>query len=105
MHDGDDEEETTHRQMRSQEEAEQIFDQEEQMLEGIPLPHLPKVLRTRRKDERKKHRQCGHVSPRVLLEILRASGAKAEFLKAARIHRCEGCDAHKPKPPKSSAEI
>ena len=102
-------EETTHRQMRSQEEAERIFDQEEQMLEEIPLPNLPRDEKERREQwmslpratrlaVRKMHRQFGHVSPRVLLEILRASGAKSEFLKAARTLRCEGCDAHKPKP-------
>ena len=37
------------------------------------------------------------MSPRVLLEILRASGAKPEFLRAAKFLRCEGCDAHRPK--------
>ena len=36
-------------------------------------------------------------APRVLLEILRASGAKPEFLRAAKFLRCEGCDAHRPK--------
>ena len=31
------------------------------------------------------------------MEILRASGAKPDFVKAARILTCEGCGAHKPR--------
>ena len=106
--DGEDDPSKAMREMRGQAEAEELFDKEEQMLEEIPLPNLPTSERERREEwmklpratriaVRKMHRQFGHATPRVLLEILRASGAKPEFLKAARILRCEGCDAHKPK--------
>ena len=106
--DGDDEPSRAMREMRGQVEAEELFDKEEQMLEEIPLPNLPtneqerreewmKLPRSTRIAVRKMHRQFGHVAPRVLLEILRASGAKPEFLRAAKFLRCEGCDAHRPK--------
>ena len=106
--DGDDEPSQAMREMRGQVEAEELFDKEEQMLEEIPLPNLPtneqerreewmKLPRSTRIAVRKMHRQFGHVAPRVLLEILRASGAKPEFLRAAKFLRCEGCDAHRPK--------
>ena len=35
---------------------------------------------------------------RVLVQILRASGAKPDYIKAARTLRCEGCDSVQPKP-------
>ena len=47
---------------------------------------------------RKLHRQFGHVPNRVLIQILRASNAKPDFIQAARTLRCEGCDAVHPKP-------
>ena len=81
--------------MASPTEVERVFDQEGEMLEEIPLPNLPKDERERREQwlklpratriaVRRLHRQFGHVPNRVLVQILRASGAKAGFIKAAR---------------------
>ena len=95
--------------MASPTEVERVFDQEGEMLEEIPLPNLPKDERERREQwlklpratriaVRRLHRQFGHVPNRVLVQILRASGAKAGFIKAARTLRCEGCDAVHPNP-------
>jgi len=88
-------------------EAEEAFDKEEEMLEALPLPNLPKdeitrkemwlrIPRAGRIAIRKLHRQFGHCPNRVLVEILRASGAKAELIQAARILRCPGCEHERP---------
>ena len=90
-------------------EVETMFDQEGEMLDEIPLPNLPKneherrgqwlkLPRATRIAVRKLHRQFGHIPNRVLIQILRASNAKADFIQAARTLRCEGCDAVHPKP-------
>ena len=90
-------------------EVERMFDQEGEMLEEIPLPNLPMDERERREQRlklpratriavRKLRRQFGHVPNRLLIQILRASNAKADFIQAARTLRCEGCDAVHPKP-------
>ena len=90
-------------------EVEEAFDQEEEMLESLPLPNLPKDEKSRREQwlrmpraariaVRKLHRQFGHCPNRVLVEILRASGAKADLIQAARLMRCQGCEHERPKP-------
>ena len=90
-------------------EVETMFDQEGEMLDEIPLPNLPRSEHERREQwlklpratriaVRKLHRQFGHIPNRVLIQILRASNAKADFIQAARTLRCEGCDAVHPKP-------
>ena len=67
-------------------EVEEAFDQGEEMLESLPLPNLPEDETSRREQwlrmpraarisVRKLHRQFGHCPNRVLVEILRASGA------------------------------
>ena len=97
------------REVASPTEVEKMFDQEGEMLDEIPLPNLPKDERERgeqwlklpratRIAVRRLHRQFGHVPNRVLVQILRASNAEADFIKAARTLRCEGCDAVHPKP-------
>ena len=88
--------------MASPTEVERMLDQESEMLEEIPLPNLPKDERERREQWLKLPRATRiavrHVPNRVLDQILRASNAKADFIKAARTLRCEGCDAVHPKP-------
>ena len=90
-------------------DVEKMFDEEGEMLDEIPLPNLPKDERERREQwlqlpratriaVRRLHRQFGHVPNRVLVQILRASGAKPDYIKAARTLRCEGCDSVQPKP-------
>ena len=39
------------------------------------------------------------------MEILRASGAKPEYVQAARTMRCDGCDAHKQKAQTSKSAL
>ena len=51
------------------------------------------------------HRQFGHCPLTVLVEVLRGSNAKDEFIKEARLLRCDGCDAHKPKPQTSKTTL
>ena len=90
-------------------EVEEAFDREEEMLEALPLPNLPKDESSRREmwrkipragriAIRKLHRQVGHCPNRVLVEIFLASGAKADLIQAARILRCPGCEHERPKP-------
>ena len=57
-----------------------------------------KLPRATRIAVRKLHRQFSHIPNRVLIQILKASNAKADFIQAARILRCKGCDAVHPKP-------
>ena len=40
----------------------------------------------------------------MLTEILRASGSRAEYFKAAKLIRCDGCEHEKPKPQEHIAE-
>ena len=54
---------------------------------------------------RKLHRQFGHCPSRVLTEILRASGSRAEYFKAAKLIRCDGCEHEKPKPQTSKSTL
>ena len=95
--------------MPSPTDVEKMFDEEGEMLSKIPLPNLPKDERERREQwlqlpkatriaVRRLHRQFGHVPNRVLVQILRALGAKPDYIKAARTLRCEGCDSVQPKP-------
>ena len=97
-------------------EVEEVFDQEEEMLESLPLPNLPKDETSRREQwlrmpgaarisVRKLHRQFGHCPNRVLVEILRASGAKPDLIQAARLMRCQGCEHERPKPQTSKVTL
>ena len=97
-------------------EVEEAFDQEEEMLESLPLPNLPKDETSRREQwlrmpraarisVRKLHRQFGHCPNHVLVEILRASGAKPDLIQAARLMRCQGCEHERPKPQTSKVTL
>ena len=81
--------------MASQQRAEELFDQEEQMLEETPLPNLPQDEKEGREQWKfvatsHAHRRAQDASPiwtrrttRVLVEILRDSGAQTRV--------CESC--------------
>ena len=43
------------------------------------------------------HRQFGHPSSTVLVQILRAARAPAEYKQACRHFRCDACEDNKPK--------
>ena len=77
-------------------EVETMFDQEGEMFDEIPLPNLPKSEHERREQwlklpratriaVRKLHRQFGHIPNRVLIQILKASNTKADFIQAASV--------------------
>ena len=98
------------------EEMESIFEQEEEVLEPIPLPNMPKdekesreawlmLPRKARLAERKLRRPFGHCPPRTLVEMLGASGAKPEYIQAAKTMRCDGRDAHKWKAQMSKSAV
>lgn len=85
------------------------------MLEQLQLPDITAEETTRRQQwlklsrqagtaVRKLHRQFGHCPSRVLTEILRASGSRAEYIKATKLIRCDGCEHEKPKPQEHIAE-
>ena len=97
-------------------DLERAFDEEEQMLDEIPLPDIPageasrrqqwlQLSRQTRTAVRKLHRQFGHCPNRVLTEILRASGAPPEYIKASRLVRCQGCEHEQPKPQTSKVSM
>ena len=46
---------------------------------------------------RRMHRQFGHPSPTVLVQILRAARAPTENFQACRHFRCDACESNKPK--------
>ena len=46
---------------------------------------------------RRMHRQFGHPSPTVLVQILRAARAPPEYIQACRHFRCDACEDNKPK--------
>ena len=43
------------------------------------------------------HRQFGHPSSTVLVQILRAARAPPEYIEACRHFRCDACEDNKPK--------
>ena len=47
---------------------------------------------------RRMHRQFGHPSPTVLVQVLRAARAPPEYIQACRHFRCDACEETKPKP-------
>lgn len=86
-------------------EVEEAFDREEDICKRFHYPTCQKMKsrehwlrnpRAARIAVRKLRRQFGHCPNRVLVEILRSSGAKADPILAARLLRCEGCDHERP---------
>ena len=47
---------------------------------------------------RRMHRQFGHPSPTVLVQVLHAARALPEYIQASRHFRCDACENTKPKP-------
>ena len=96
-------------------ELEKAFDKEEEMLEQLRLPDITteettgrqqrlKMSRQTRTAVKKLHRKFSHCPNRVLTEIFRASGSPAQYIKAAKLIRCDGCEHEKPKPQEHIAE-
>ena len=86
-----------------------MADAEADLLEGIPLPGTPteeaerrkewlKIPRTARIAIRRMHRQFGHKTNAVLVQILRAAKAPKDHIDAARHFRCDHCVTNSTKP-------
>ena len=90
------------------EDLSKAVDREKDLLDAMPLPGtlvdeaerrrawiaLPLRVRTA---IRRMHRQFGHPSSTVLVQILRAARAPPEYIRACRHFRCDACEDNKPK--------
>ena len=86
------------------EDMRKAIDREKDLLDAVPLPGtlvneaerqrawtaLPLRVRTA---VRRMHRQFGHPSPTVLVQVLRAARALSEYIQACRHFRCDACKA------------
>ena len=86
--------------------AKRQADEEDEMIEQLPLPGNPKEERERREAWlgipqaaraaiRRMHRMFGHCTTGTLAQILRQAKAEPEYIKAAQHFRCETCDSVK----------
>ena len=91
------------------EDLRKAIDREKDFLDAMPLPGTPVDEAERRRSwtalplrvrtvVRRMHRQFGHPSPTVLVQVLRAARAPPEYIQACRHFRCDACEDTKPKP-------
>ena len=91
------------------EDLRKAIDCERDLLDAMPLPGTPVDEAERRRAwtalplrvctaVRRMHRQFGHPSPTVLVQVLRAARAPPEYIQACRHFRCDACEGTKPKP-------
>jgi len=84
-----------------------IHDDEQDLLEKIPLPGNPESEQQRKKlwlslprrariVIRRLHRSFKHLPKNALVQMLRAAKVPKEFIDAAKAHRCDVCEATKP---------
>ena len=89
-----------------------LHDEEQELLEKIPLPGNPTNEQQRKKlwlalprrariVIRRLHRNFKHLPKNALVQMLRAAKVPTEYIQAAKAHRCDICDATKP-PPRSN---
>ena len=90
------------------EDLSKAIDREKDLLDAMPLPGSPVDEAERRRAWitlplrvrtaiRRMHRQFGHTSSTVLVQILRAARAPPEYIQACRHFRCDACEDNKPK--------
>ena len=90
------------------EDLSKAVDREKDLLDAMPLPGTPVDEAERRRSWialplrvrtaiRRMHRQFGHPSSTVLVQILRAARAPPEYIQACRHFRCDACEDNKPK--------
>ena len=90
------------------EDLNKAVDREKDLLDAMPLPGTPVDEAERRRAWialplrvrtaiRRMHRQFGHPSSTVLVQILRAARAPPEYIQACRHFRCDACEDNKPK--------
>ena len=87
----------------------ELHDDEQDLLEKIPLPGNPTNEAKRKKlwlslprrariIIRRLHRNFKHSPKNALVQMLRAAKVPKEYIDAAKAHRCEVCDSTKPPP-------
>jgi hypothetical protein len=85
----------------------ETFDDEQDLLERIPLPGNPQSDQQRKKiwlslprrariAIRRLHRNFKHLPKNALVQMLRAAKVPKDFIEAAKAHRCDVCVATKP---------
>ena len=90
------------------EDMSKAVDREKDLLDAMPLPGTPVDEADRRRSwialplrvrtaKRRMHRQFGHPSSTVLVQILRAARAPPEYIQACRHFRCDAFEDNKPK--------
>ena len=90
------------------EDLSKAVDREKELLDAMPLLGTPVDEAGRRRSWialplrvrtaiRRMHRQFGHPSSTVLVQILRAAWAPPEYIQACRHFRCDACEDNKPK--------
>ena len=91
------------------EDLRKAIDREKDFLDAMPLPgtHVDEAERRHawtalplrvRTAIRRMHRQFGHPSPTVLVQVLRAARAPPEYSQASRHFLCDACEDTKHKP-------
>ena len=85
----------------------EAIDEEQDMLDKLPLPGDPTSERKRKETWlalprrariaiRRLHRNFRHLPKQALIQMLRASKAPKEYIDAARAHKCDVCESTKP---------
>ena len=94
---------------REEIDVDQVNDDEQDLLDKIPLPGNPvseqkrkaiwlSLPRRARIAIRRLHRNFRHLPKNALVQMLRASKVPKSFIDAAKAHRCDVCDSTKPPP-------
>ena len=83
-------------------DATKLEEEEQNLLDEMPLPGMPQdeaerrrlwagIPRRARAAIRRMHRMIGHKPKAVLLQILKGSRASEEYINAAKSYRCDDC--------------
>ena len=91
----------------AKEDPTDVHDDEQDLLEKIPLPGNPKSEQQRKKiwlalprrariAIRRLHRNFKHLPKNALVQMLRAAKVPKDYIDAAKAHRCDVCEATKP---------
>ena len=95
---------------RAMQDNADAYDDEQDLLERIPLPGDPTSERDRKMKWlalprrariaiRRLHRNFRHLPRNALLQMLRAARVPKEYIDAAKVHKCDVCTATKPPAP------
>ena len=95
---------------RAMQDNTEAYDDEQDLLERIPLPGDPTAEQDRKAKWlalprrariaiRRLHRNFRHLPRNALLQMLKAARAPKEYIDAAKAHKCDVCTATKPPAP------